>query len=283
MSAFVRSLAWITAMWLPSLCSAQAVPVTETVETIPTRPGHTQTFLYDKVENPVATLIMYPGYKGHIGIYPNGSADLDSFVVVRARRAFAGRGFNVAVVDAPSEYGKRGIWEKQRTPEYVAHNAALLDWLRKQAAVPVFLVGFSSGSIAATGVATQLGAKGAEGLILLSPYMVPQAKWPIPNFVFDSSFAISSWKDLAAIRGPILIVHHQEDQCGFSLPEYLPGFVSALSAATKPDVVGFTAGASPSGNPCYPGGRGNFNGLEADLARVVAEWATKMAVQATSK
>ncbi len=278
-----RALAGIVALCVPALCAPQAVIATETVQTIPTRPGHTQTFIYDKVEKPVATLIMYPGYKGYIGIYPNGSADLDTFVVVRSRRMFAERGFNVAVVDAPSEYGKRGIWEKQRSPEYVAHNAVLIDWLRQQANVPVFLVGYSAGAIAAAGVATQLGAKGADGLILLSPYMAPKDKWPIPNFVFDSSFAISSWKDLAAIRGPILVVHHQEDQCSFSLPEYLPSLVAALSAATKPDVVGFTAGAWPSGNPCYPGGRSNFNGLESELTRVVAEWATKMAAQAIPK
>lgn len=278
-----RVLAGHVVLCMPALCVSQGVPVTETVQTIPTRPGHTQTFIYNKVEKPVATLIMYPGYKGYIGIYPNGSADLDSFVVVRSRRMFAERGFNVAVVDAPSEYGKRGIWEKQRSPEYVAHNAALINWLRQQADVPVLLVGYSSGAIAAAGVATQLGEKGADGLILLSPYMAPKDKWPIPDFVFDSSFAISSWKDLAAIRGPILVVHHQEDQCNFSLPEYVSGFASALSAATKPDVIGFRAGASPSGNPCYPGGRSNFNGLESELASAVTEWATKVVAQAAPK
>lgn len=278
-----RALAGVVALCMPALCASQAVVATETVQTIPTRPGHTQTFIYDKVEKPVATLIMYPGYKGYIGIYPNGSADLDTFVVVRSRRMFAERGFNVAVVDAPSEYGKRGIWEKQRSPEYVAHNAALIEWLRQQANVPVFLVGYSAGAIAAAGVATQLGVKGADGLILLSPYMAPKDKWPIPDFVFDSSFAISSWKDLAAIHGPILVVHHQEDQCKFSLPEYVYGFAAALSAASKPDVIGLSAGASPSGNPCYPGGRGNFNGLESELAGIVTEWVAKVVAQASPK
>lgn len=283
MKAFIRAAVLMSMICHPGLSSAQTVAVTETVETIPTRLGFTQTFIYDKVEKPLATFIMYPGYKGVIGIYPNGSVQMDAFVVVRSRQVFAARGFNVAVVDAPSEFKPRGIWEKQRTPEYAAHNAALIEWLRKQADVPVYLVGFSAGGIAATGVATQLGAKGADGLVLLSSYMAPQDKWPIPNFVFDSSFAISSWKDLGAIRGPILIVHHAEDDCSFSLPAYLPGFVAALGAASKPEVVSLKGGGSPSGNACYPGGRGNFNGLEAELADTVADWATRVRTRSGPK
>lgn len=265
-----------------SLCGvAQTNAITESVETIPTRPGYTQTFIYSRVEKPIATLVMYPGYTGAIGIYPNGSSKLDSFVVVRARRQFAEQGFNVAVVDAPSEWGARGIWERQRSPEYAAHNAALITWLRQKNAAPIYLVGFSAGAIAATGVATQLGADGADGLVLLSPWMAPKDKWPIPNFVFSSDFAISSWSDLARIRGPILLVRHAEDNdCRFGLPEHVTGFVRALSAATQPEQINLQGGGSPSGDPCYPGGRNNFNGLEVELARTVREWALRVAARA---
>jgi pimeloyl-ACP methyl ester carboxylesterase len=255
-----------------SVPSRGAVITSETVETIPSRPGYTQTFIFSRVANPVASLIMYPGGKGYIGIFPNGSAQFDAFIVYRARKLFAEQGFNVAVLDAPSEWGSRGIWEQQRSPEYAAHNAATIAWLRQQANVPVFLLGFSAGAISATGVAAQLGDKGADGLILLSPWMPPKEKWPIPNFVFDSSNAIPSWSGLNRIRGPMLIVHHLEDSCYFSLPEYVPFLASALSAARKPDVIGLQGGASPSGNACYPGGRNNFNGLERDVADAVGNW-----------
>lgn len=270
----------VAAMLMASLSidlHAQSAAVTETVETIPSRAGYTQTFIHSRVEKPIATLIMYPGNTGYVGIYPNGSAKFDMFVVMRARRQFAEQGFNVVVADAPSEWGARGLWEKQRLPEYAAHNAALIAWLRQKDAAPVYLVGYSSGAIAAAGVATQLGSQGADGLILLSPWMAPKDKWPIPNFVFDSSFAISSWNDLNRIRGPILLVRHVEDSCRFSRAEYLPGFVAALSVASKPDVVSLSGGSSPSGDPCYPGGRSNFNGLDAELATAVGEWVKRVA------
>lgn len=160
----------------------------------------------------------------------------------------------------PSEWGTRGIWEKQRSPEFATHNAAVIAHARKQADVPVILMGGSVGAIAAAGVATQLKEKGADGLILLSPWIPPKDKWPIPSFVFSSDFAISSWPDLAAIKGPILVIHHLDDNSNFSLPEYVPGLVKALSVASPPEVIGLRGGAVPSGNPCYPTGLNNFAG-----------------------
>ena len=71
--------AWLFALSISA--AAQPAVVTETVETIPSREGHTQTFLLSKVHNPVATLILYSGNKGHIGIFPNGSAQFDQFFV----------------------------------------------------------------------------------------------------------------------------------------------------------------------------------------------------------
>jgi hypothetical protein len=269
--------AWLIALSISA--SAQPAVVTETVETIPSREGHTQTFLLAKVPNPVATLILYSGNKGHIGIFPNGSAQFDQFFVYRARRLLAEHGFNVLMLDAPSEWGTRGVWEKQRTPEFTAHNTSVIRYARELAPVPVVLVGSSSGGITATAVATQLKDKGADGLVLVSPWMPPKDKWPIPSFVYSSDFSISSWPDLAHIRGPMLLIHHIEDNCGFSLPEFVPQMVSALSAARKPDVVGLKGGVQSSGNPCYPNGLNNFNGMEREVSDVIASWVKQTIIE----
>lgn len=246
--------------------------VVETVETIPSRESHTQTFLLLKVEKPVATLLLYSGNKGYVGIYPNGSAQFDQFYVYRARRLLAQQGFNVLLLDAPSEWGSSGLWEKQRKPEFIAHNVAVLAYARKIADVPVYLVGHSSGGITAAAVATQLKDKGADGLILVSPWMPTKEKWPIPSFVYSSEFGIASWSDMKDVRGPRLLVHHVEDDCNFSLPSYIPNLKAAFGANLPLDVIGITGGASPSGNPCYPAGRNNFNGLEKDVSEAIGNW-----------
>ena len=45
--------------------AAQGVEVaSETVETIPSRGEYTQTFILDRVENPLATIVLYSGNKG---------------------------------------------------------------------------------------------------------------------------------------------------------------------------------------------------------------------------
>jgi hypothetical protein len=270
-------LTLVACLWLFAIsATAQGVQVkSETVETIPSRGEYTQTFILDRVENPLATLVLYSGNKGYVGIYPNGSAQFDMFFVYRARKLLAQQGFNVLLLDAPSEWASSGVWEKQRTPEYATHSAAVIAYARKLANVPVFLLGQSSGGIGAAGVATQLKGNGADGLILVSPWMPPKDKWPIPSFVFSSDFAISSWPDLASIKGPILLVHHLDDDCNFSLPEYVPQLVAAVSAARKPDVIGLRGGASPSGNACYPTGRQNFTGMEREVSEEIGNWIKK--------
>lgn len=247
-------------------------PIVETVETIQSRGSHTQTFLLLKVDKPVATLLLYSGSKGYVGIFPNGSAQFDQFYVYRARRMLAQQGFNVLLLDAPSEWGSSGLWEKQRTPEFISHNAAVLAHARKVANVPVFLLGHSSGGITAAAVATQLKDKGADGMILVSPWMPTKEKWPIPSFVYSSDFGIASWQDLKAVNGPRLLVHHLDDDCNFSLPSHIPSLKAAFGSDIPLDVIGISGGVSPSGNPCYPTGRNNFNGLEREVSEAIGGW-----------
>lgn len=273
---------WLLAMDI--LANAQGVPaVTESVETIPSRGSYTQTFLFLRVEKPLATLLLYSGNKGYVGIFPNGSAQFDMFFVYRARRLLAQQGFNVLLLDAPSEWGSGGLWEKQRTPEYIAHNSAVLAWARKQTNVPVFLVGQSSGGITAAAVASQLKGKGADGLILVSPWMPTKENWPIPNFVYSSDFAIASWTDLKEAKGPRLLIHHLEDNCQFSLPTYVLDLKAAFGSETPLEVMGLKGGATPSGNPCYPAGLNNFTGLEQDVSTAIGNWVKAQTEQANAR
>jgi len=76
----------------------------------------------------------------------------------------------VVVVDAPSDRqnppdlsGFRG------TPEHITDLKAVIAWLRKQADVPVWLVGTSCGTESAAFAATSLtGHDGPDGLVLTS-------------------------------------------------------------------------------------------------------------------
>lgn len=61
----------------------------------------------------------------------------------------------------------------------------------------------------------------------------------------------------------------------FSLPEYVPQLVTALSASRKPDVAGLRGGASPSGIACYPTGWNNFTGMEREVSEVIGDWVRK--------
>lgn len=265
-------------LWATSATAQDAGALVESVHTIPTRPGVTQLFVQTKVANPVATLILYPGSTGAIGIFPNGSAKLDTMMIVASRRLLANQGFNLLLLDAPSDRATKGVWEYQRTPEYMEHNAAVLDYARKLSDVPVFFLGAGAGSIAAAGVATNLAKAGRplpDGMIYLSGWLVPKAKWPIPNFVFNAEFAMADWPEMAGLKLPTLIVSHEQDNCGFSEFAHATAFQEKLKATVPVELAAFKGGAVPSGNACYPGGYNNFNGLDGAVMAAVGDWVRK--------
>ena len=87
-----------------------------------TRPNVTQRMVVLTPPEPKATVILFSGGDGGLGIYPNGSLQRgNGNFLVRTRQLFAAQGFLVAVVDAPSDR-QGGNWLQgfRQTSEHVA-------------------------------------------------------------------------------------------------------------------------------------------------------------------
>jgi dienelactone hydrolase len=234
----------------------------EKVVDIPTRQGVTQRMLVQLSKEPKAAVVLLPGGHGGLQITTQGTCKwgANNFLV-RSRQLFADAGLAVAVVDAPSDRQSAPYLSGFRTSrEHVADIKATIAWLRKQAGVPVWLVGTSRGTESAAFAATQLsGADAPDGIVLTSTILTDTKETPVTAM------------PLAKLRIPVLVVHHEQDGCNHCAFADVGKLMEKLSAAPKKQLLSFKGGEN-RGDPCEAFAYHGFNGLERDVVKQIANW-----------
>lgn len=245
-------------MMLAALAAAPIAAQTQLeVKELPSRPGTTVRFVFAKAENPVASAVLFQGGGGAIGIYPNGSMRVENFLSGGAGR-FTRNGISVAIPDVPSD--RRSLDDFRGTAEHAQDNAVMIDFLRRQAAVPVWAIGTSNGSLSAAATAAHLKDKGPDGIVLTAS--TTRAPVSQAHSVLTAP--------LHEITVPVLIVHHRQDACHVTPFSAMPELMAALKAARTVELIEAEGGTN-YGNPCHSGHH-QFQGIEADVTRDIADW-----------
>jgi pimeloyl-ACP methyl ester carboxylesterase len=244
---------------------AQFVPVTHdeafSAEYVTTtnRAGARQPFLLLRSPYPVASVVLFTGGQGVVGISPAGVKHPGNFLV-RTRHLFAQQGFLVAVVDPPSD---RATLEGFRTS--LAHALdikGVIAHLRQQAPVPVWLVGTSYGTVSAAKVADHLtDGGGPDGIVLTSSLF---RRGRAGDSVWDA--------DPARIRIPVLLVHHRQDRCRATPFGDAQGYLERFSAAPAKELLALKGGGPTQGGVCEPFDYHGFVGIESQAVAVIAAW-----------
>jgi len=235
------------------------------VKTLESRPGVTESFLLVQPETvPVASVILFAGGDGVIGLARAGNPNWGrTNFLVRSRSLFAQEGFLVAVPDVPSDHAA-GYGRFRVAREHAQDVAAVIAELRRQAPVPVWLIGTSRGTVSAANAAARLKDGGPDGLVLTSSVTRPSRK--ITDSVHDV--------DLGEIRVPTLVVHHRQDGCvvtRFDEAQLLP---RRLKRAPHAEFMAFDGGRS-AGDPCEADSYHGFAGIERDVVQAIAAWIKK--------
>jgi pimeloyl-ACP methyl ester carboxylesterase len=224
---------------------------------IDTRAGVAVPVYYMKHEGATATVVLLTGGNGNIQI-KNGIPTSRNFLV-RSRDLFAANGFNVAVVDRPTDAtdldGSFRI-----SPEHVEDLRGVIAFLKKDAAVPVWLVGTSMGTISATAAAIALGGKELAGIVLSSSITSQKRTGAVP------------WQNLEAIRVPVLVLHHEFDACKVCVPGDVPLIVQRLKNAPIKKAIYVKGGENPSGNPCEAMHWHGYIGMEKEAVGIISSW-----------
>jgi len=223
------------------------------------REGAEQVFLFMKVKRPVASVILFVGGGGKLNIENGVLGRGNSNFVVRSRFRFAREGFNVAVVDAPSD--QRNLRGYRDTLFHALDIKGVIAYLRKASNVPVWLIGTSRGTISAANAASRLKEGGADGLVLTAT-------------VFEQSGGGGTITDvdLGSITVPTLFAHHKQDRCFVTPYTGVAPHMKSLRNAPKVEQIAFEGGLPPEDDHCEAKGPHGFYGIENKVVRAIGNW-----------
>ena len=263
MPHFLRALTAATLLLAANLAPAQAASTT--LVSVQTPRGAKQAFILIKPDKPVASVILFAGGHGALGLKSASSMKWGAGnFLVRSRDLFAAHNLMVAVIDAPSDkqQGMNGVF--RMSGGHAADIGAVAAHLKKEANVPVWLVGTSMGTFSAAGGA--IGAKNIDGLVLSSSITRAKPDWKIAQSHRDGVASMP----LQQVTVPTLIVSHKKDGCDITPAADAPKLRNRLTKAAKVDVVLLDGGSPPQSEPCEAKSQHGFLGIESQAVAAMA-------------
>jgi hypothetical protein len=247
--------------------AAGAEPQSATLVSVPTPRGVKQAFILIRPEKPVAAVILFAGGHGALGLRSASSMRWGAGnFLVRTRNLFADQGLMVAVADAPSDKqdGMNAIFRMSQS--HADDIGAVAAYLKKQAAVPVWLVGTSMGTFSAAGGA--IASRDTDGLVLTSTITRSKPDWKIAKSHRDGVASM----ELPQVTLPTLIVSHRKDGCDITPAADASKLKGRLTKSPKVEVVLLDGGSPPQSEPCQAKSRHGFIGIEAQAVATIARF-----------
>jgi len=163
----IATLLPLAALAAPSTVRSRASGLATEVVTVNVRPEVTVRYLavFNRKAKPVAAVVLFSGGNGTLRLGARSSLGTGrKNFLVRSRETFARQDLYVAVVDVPSDQQSGLNGEIRRSLQYAQDIARVIAEVRRRANAPVWLVGTSSGTISAAGVAARLPLQSSSGL-----------------------------------------------------------------------------------------------------------------------
>ena len=239
-------------------CACASSHAAGSLERVSTRSGVKISVFWERTEGAKSTVLLFPGGDGGLGRVEEGRATSDN-LLVRMVPQFVANGFNVAIFGR--QIGGPGLNFADRIEEeHITDIRKVLEFVKKQSAAPVWLVGSSRGTISATAAAIAIREPPIAGLVLTSSVVNYGKAGAVPN------------QDLSAIRIPVLVYHHAKDACVSSPPNGVPLIIEGLVNAPVKKLVMAMGGANPSGDACKGRDWHAFAGMEKELIDAISAW-----------
>ena len=246
----------------------------EEIVSLATRAGVSQPYLLANLpQNPQAIALLFPGGNGFLGLRSEAGAvmyDSDNFLV-RSRDEFVKRNIVAAVIEAASDsQNSAGMSDETRLGnEHTADVVAVIVALTKQfPGIPVYLVGTSRGTVSAASIGARNSAAISGVVLTATVFRKNQPgrgdKRTAPGL---SSF------DFAAIKAPLLFVHHVNDQC------YVTPYADAAALAGKYSLISVSGGRTAESDPCEALTPHGFLGKESETIEQIVNWMLKIPFQ----
>ncbi len=215
---------------------------------LPSRPGVTETVYLTAAAQPIASVILFPGGSGAVAVVRNN-------FLLRVAPQFAAQRMTVAVADVPSDH-PGGVGVDYRASAAEAQDVtAIIAMLKQRAAVPVWLIGTSRGSISAANAAAQIGPPRVAGVVLTSSVWVGG----MTNV------------GMSQISVPILVVHNRDDGCRESPFASTDAAMAQMQRAPVKQLITVSGGMSRSA-PCEAMSPHGYLGIEDQVVPPIIAW-----------
>ena len=248
---------WIVIGLLCLALFGQSAHAEGTLFKVATREGVVTTLFWEVAPEAKATVLLFPGGGGGFGSVDHGRATSHNFLV-RSAPWFVADGFNVAIFGRPSDSQDLGYADRVGEA-HLTDIAKVLEFVKRQAPQPVWLVGTSRGTVSATAAAIRLQGEIA-GLVLTS------------SVVSDRKPEAVTRQALDAIKVPVLVVHHSKDACPVCPPQEVPAILRGLRNAPVKKEIMVSAGENPQGDVCAGQHWHGFIGMEREAVDLIASW-----------
>ncbi len=212
-------------------------------------------------------MILFAGGHGALGL--KSASDMKwgkGNFLVRTRDRFAAHNLMVAVIDAPSDEqdGMNAIFRMSKA--HADDIDAVAAYLKKEAAIPVWVVGTSMGTFSAARGA--IGTRNVDGVVLTSTVTRSKPDWKIaashPNGVASMP--------LPEVTVPALVMSHRKDGCAITPAADAQKLAARLSRARKTEIVILDGGDPPQSDPCEAKSQHGYLGIEGKAVDSIAQF-----------
>jgi len=225
---------------------------------IDTPRGAKQAFILLKPDSPpFAAAVLFAGGGGALKLKSATAMGWGAGnFLVRTRDKFVNQGLMVAVVDAPSDQqnGMNAIFRMSKG--HVDDIKAVIAHLKKEANVPVWLVGTSMGTFSAASGA--VNGAGADGVALTSTITRSKRDWKIAS---SHPYAVASMA-LDKVSVPALVMSHAKDGCDITPASDASRLRLRLSNSKRVEMAILDGGGPPRSDPCEAASQHGFLGIE---------------------
>jgi RNase H-fold protein (predicted Holliday junction resolvase) len=222
-----------------------------------TRPEVSVAVYTMKREDASATIVLLPGGEGNINI-KKGVPASNNFLV-RSREYFAAHGFTVVVVGNPTDVADMD-YSFRTSRQHVEDLLKVVEFLKKDSDLPIWLVGTSRGTISATAAAIAFGNKELAGIVLTS------------SVTGNKKLQGIAAQGLDTIKIPVLVMHHVKDSCNACNPNEVSKIVAGLKNAPVKKQIMVDGGGEPKGDPCGAKHWHGYIGMEKEAVRIISDW-----------
>jgi hypothetical protein len=227
------------------------------VWSLPTRDGVQTSVYWEAAPRAWATVLLFPGGVGGFGKIERGHPGSQNFLV-RSAQDFLDQGLNVAIFGRAN--GQELHPGDRMGEAHMQDIRQVLQAVRAQSKLPVWLVGTSRGTTSVASAASRLSDADIAGVVMTSSIVAPQEIGTLPSL------------DLAAVQVPVLLVQHARDACKLCTPSAMPAVLQRFAQAPVKSLRIVDGGANPTGGVCHALHWHGFIGMEREVVGMIAQW-----------